>query len=330
MDYQTSTNSRTIDISIPRWIKFLLVTSLVLNPLNLFGQAYTSTSTVTITAVVPDPNAPAPTPAPSPAPSGGGGGGGGGVPLSAASGSDTAVFKGLAYPGSVITLIKNGVIAAEVPASPSGTFEIRLRGLNPGTYSFGIRAEDPDKLRSTLDLYTIYVAAAVTTVVDGIFIPPTITTDKIEVKRGDPIILAGKSAPNANVTLTVHSATELIKKITSNSSGSWLYKLDSSELEIGSHEGKVRASTESDLSLYSDPVGFNVGTTNRLRPAGASVALSGKAKCDLNGDSRVNIFDFSIMAFWYKRTGFPAKVDMNADGKINLTDFSIIAYCWTG
>jgi hypothetical protein len=330
MDYQTSSNSRTIDTTLPRYSKLLLVLFLAVSPLSLFAQTYTGTSTVTITAVVPDPNAPAPTPTPAPSGGGGGGGGGGGVPLSAASGSDTAIFKGLAYPGSVITLIRNGVIAAEVPASPSGTFEIRLRGLNPGTYSFGIRAEDPDKLRSTLDLYTIYVAAAVTTVVDGIFIPPTITTDKVEVKRGDPIILAGRSAPNANVTLTVHSATELIKKITSNSSGSWLYKLDSSELEIGSHEGKVRASTESDLSLYSDPVGFNVGTTNRLRPAGASVALSGKAKCDLNGDSRVNIFDFSIMAFWYKRTGFPAKVDMNADGKINLTDFSIIAYCWTG
>lgn len=330
MDYKASTNSRTIDTTLPRYTKFLLVLFFAVYPLSLFAQTYTSTSTVTITAVVPDPNAPAPTPTPAPSGGGGGGGGGGGVPLSTASGSDTAVFKGLAYPGSVITLIKNGVIAAEVPASPNGTFEIRLRGLNPGTYSFGIRAEDPDKLRSTLDLYTIFVAAAVTTVVDGIFIPPTITTDKVEVKRGDPIILAGRSAPNANVTLTVHSATELIKKITSNSSGSWLYKLDSSELEIGSHEGKVRASTESDLSLYSDPVGFNVGTTNRLRPAGASVALSGKAKCDLNGDSRVNIFDFSIMAFWYKRTGFPAKVDMNADGKINLTDFSIIAYCWTG
>jgi len=330
MDYQTSSNSRTINRSPTRYIKFFLLAALVVSPLQLFGQTYSGTSTVTITAVVPDPNAPVPTPAPAPSGGGGGGGGGGGVPLSTASGSDTAVFKGLAYPGSVITLIKNGVIAAEVPASPSGTFEIRLRGLNPGTYSFGIRAEDPDKLRSTLDLYTIYVAAAVTTVVDGIFIPPTITTDKVEVKRGDPIILAGKSAPNANVTLTVHSATELIKKITSNSSGSWLYKLDSSELEIGSHEGKVRASTESDLSLYSDPIGFAVGTTNRVRTQGASTALSGKAKCDLNGDARVNIFDFSIMAFWYKRTGFPAKVDMNADGKINLTDFSIIAYCWTG
>jgi hypothetical protein len=44
----------------------------------------------------------------------------------------------------------------------------------------------------------------------------------------------------------------------------------------------------------------------------------------------VNILDFSIMAFWYKRLGFPAKVDLNTDNKVNLTDLSILAYCWTG
>jgi hypothetical protein len=284
---------------------------------------------VTISAYVIDPNAPPdPSPAPSPSPSGGGGGGGGGVPLGTTnSGSDTAIFKGLAYPGSIVTLLKNGVIVTEVPASPDGSFEIRLRNLNPGTYSFGIRAEDAGHLRSTLDLYTVYVSSGVTTVVDGIFIPPTITADKSEVKLGDPIVLFGKAAPSANLTISIHSSREIVKKTLSNSSGGWLYKLDSSELEMGTHEGKVRASTESDLSLYSDPLAFTVGTKNTLR---SSPSSSSTNRCDLNGDTRVNLIDFSIMAFWYKRSGFPAKVDFNADGKINLTDLSILAYCWTG
>lgn len=297
----------------------------------LFGRVFALTldgsGSITVSAYVIDPNAPSPTPSPSPSPSGGGGGGGGGgVALN--TGSDAAIFKGLAYPGSIVTLLKNGVIVTEIPASPDGSFEIRLNSLNPGTYSFGIRAEDNQHLRSTLDLYTVYVASGVTTVVDGIFIPPTITTDMEEVRKGDPIILFGKSAPSANLTISIHSSTEIVKKTSSNTSGAWLYKLDSNELELGGHQGKVRASTDSDLSLYSDVLSFTVGTKNI--PRTQTPTVSAATRCDLNGDGRVNLSDFSIMAFWYKRTGFPGKVDLNVDGKVNLTDLSILAYCWTG
>lgn len=289
---------------------------------------YSDTSgsgTVTVTAIVPAQNAP---PAIDP-PSSGGGGGLGGVPMSTQAGTDVVVFKGLAYPGSIVTLLKNGVILNELPASGDGTFEIHVRDLNPGTYSFGVRAEDKDHLKSTLDLYTVYLSAGITTVVGGIFLPPTVTTDKIEVKKGDPIVLLGYSSPNADLTLSIHSPKEIVKKTIATVSGSWIFKVDSDELDMGTHEGKVRASTDTDLSLYSDPISFIVGTVNRTRPSGTSVPKT-KLKSDLNNDGRVNLIDFSILAYWYKRTGFPLKVDLNGDNKINLTDFSILAYSWTG
>jgi hypothetical protein len=45
--------------------------------------------------------------------------------------------------------------------------------------------------------------------------------------------------------------------------------------------------------------------------------------------------DFSIAAFWYNRTlneTFAAreKDKLNGDGKVNITDFSIMAFYWTG
>jgi hypothetical protein len=40
--------------------------------------------------------------------------------------------------------------------------------------------------------------------------------------------------------------------------------------------------------------------------------------------------DFSVVAYWYKRTGPPANVDLNKDGRVDLIDFSIMAYNWTG
>lgn len=311
-------------------LAILLVTALVVTPFGAIFAQTVATSTVNVTAVVPGP-APDPVPQPpAPSPSGGGGGGGGGssiVQPDLSAGTDSAIFKGLAYPGSIVTLLKNGVIAAEVPASPNGTFEVTLRNLRSGTYTFGILAEDAKRLKSTLDLYTVFVASGVSTQVEGIFIPPTITSDKVAVKRGDPIILQGSSAPNADLTLMIHSETELIKKVKSTAAGAWLYKLDSIELEIGEHEAKSRAATQNDLSLFSNVLNFTVGTTNRNRDT--SIA-SQKKSCDLNGDTRVNLLDFSIMAYWYKRTGFPVKVDLTSDGKVDLSDVSVLAYCWTG
>lgn len=299
------------------------------------AQLYSSTSTVTITACVDDgngscmPASPPPSGGGSGSSGGGGGGGGGGgsagPDLSA--GTDSAVFKGTAYPGSIVTLLKNGVVAAEVPASPNGTFEITLRNLRAGTYTFGILAEDSRRLKSNLDLYTVYVANGVSTQVEGIFIPPTITSDKVEVRRGDPINLIGSSAPNADITLLVHSETQLTKRTKANSTGAWIYKLDSLELEMGPHEAKSRASTEDDLSLFSDVLKFSVGTVNRTRESSSSPQ---KRSCDLNGDKRVNLLDFSIMAYWYKRSGFPPKVDLTGDGKVDISDVSVLAYCWTG
>ncbi len=242
---------------------------------------------------------------------------------------DVAIFKGMAYPSSIISLLKNGIILAEIPSNPNGTFELRVRNLNPGTYSFGIRAEDSTGLKSKLLVFTILVSASVATVVEGIFVPPTITTDKLEVKKGDPIIFLGKSVPSAEVRLSLTQSSELIKKVKADQNGSWVYILNSAELDRGDYSAKARSLTSIDLSIFSDPILFTVGDTNRMRPK--TLTLNGfRKRCDLNDDGRVNLLDFSIMAFWYKRLTFPPKVDLNSDKNVNLTDLSILAYCWTG
>jgi hypothetical protein len=56
-------------------------------------------------------------------------------------------------------------------------------------------------------------------------------------------------------------------------------------------------------------------------------------KGDINHDGKVNLVDFSILAYWYKRplTAEALKqcIDQNGDGKVTLADFSILAYFWT-
>ncbi len=275
---------------------------------------------ITVTAVVPQsplvyPDTPPIPPAPG--------------PLNLVTTKDAAIFRGVAYPGSVVSLLKNGSIVAESPAAPNGTFEIRLGNLTQGTYSFGIRAEDVERLTSKLLTFSVYVTDGVVTVIDGIFVSPTITSDKIEVKYGDPVTFTGRSAPLAEVRLLLGLEQEMLKQVRANAEGKWVYVFDSKEGGLGDHYAKARSITVDDLSAYSQEIDFRIGDANRLR-AKLSELSGFRRRCDLNNDNRVNLLDFSIMAFWYKRTGFPAKVDLSVDGQINLTDLSILAYCWTG
>lgn len=70
---------------------------------------------------------------------------------------------------------------------------------------------------------------------------------------------------------------------------------------------------------------------NLLLPANTSDAGGLKlAKSDINSDHKVNLVDFSIAAYWYKRSSPPESVDLNGDKIINLVDFSIMAFYWTG
>lgn len=329
MDYQASTSSSKIDVvAIVRHLFFVfLIVVVLITSTNVKVHAQYAqnplTSTVTITAgVLVSPGTRPDTPPLPPSPG----------PINMSNMADVAIFRGLAYPGSTISLLKNGFIVAQIPANSDGTFDIRVRDLSAGTYSFGLRAEDASHLTSKLLLFTVVVSSGIATTVDGIFFPPTNISDKTEVKKGGTVILTGYAAPDATVRVSlvpVFSTFELLKQSKANASGTWSYSIDSSELAFGGYEVKVRSILPNDLSPYSDPLSFKVGTTDVLRPKGKS--LSGfRKKCDLNDDNRVNLLDFSIMAFWYKRLGFPVKVDLNTDSNVNLTDLSILAYCWTG
>lgn len=287
----------------------------------LFAQATSSLSeTVSVNAVVIS-NTISPAPPPSLGPISNNG-----VPLTNDSGTDRAVFKGYAYPESLVAILKNGLILNELPANSDGTFEVPVNNIKSGTYTFGIRAKDKNGLLSAVLSYTIFINANEETEVSNIFIAPTLTTDKIEVKQGDVITFSGSTFPRADITLNVFAKSGVIKTTKANDKGVWSYSLSTKGYEFGDYTSRVQAKIGTTASLYSSPMSFTVGTINTLRQKSKPV----NSRCDLNNDSRVNLLDFSIMAYWYKRLGFPPKVDLNSDNRVNLTDLSILAYCWTG
>jgi len=260
-------------------------------------------------------------PSPTVGTGGGGGGGGGGIIT-----PTSVIFKGLAYPDSDVTLFQDAKVVATTKAGDAAKFEISLSGVSTGTHTFGVWAEDKQGIHSIVRTFTIAVSSGVTTVVSDIFLPPTIWADKTEVRHGDPLIFIGYSVPSADVALLINSEEELVKKIVADDAGLWVYKFDTLEVEYGNHTAHTRANTEIDISNFSKTVNFIVGTENV-----AALKLSLKAeKGDMNNDERVDISDFSIMAFWYGRQSPPVTIDLNDDGAVTLTDFSILAFYWTG
>ncbi|HEY9586363.1 MAG TPA: hypothetical protein VJJ27_01830, partial [Candidatus Paceibacterota bacterium] len=219
-------------------------------------------------------------------------------------------------------------ISATSIAGVDGSFSTTVGSLSAGNYIFSVYAEDKDGRRSSLLSFPTSVTANVTTNVEGIFLAPTIAVNKVEVKRGDDIAIFGQGAPQADVMIAVNSDEEFFAKTISDKNGIYLYNFDTVVLEYGSHSTKSKASIGNQLiSGYSYSVNFKVGTTNVFAAAAVK-------KCegigDLNNDCRVNLVDFSILAYWFKRLNPPVKTDLSRDGKVNLIDFSIMAYHWTG
>ena len=255
--------------------------------------------------------------------SSGGGGGGGGSVVSAPSSS--AVFSGRAYPGSTVTLLKDAQIAATTIAGPDAKFSINLSGLSGGSYIFSVYSEDKKGVRSSLLTFPVSVTSGTAANMTGIFIAPTIATDKSEVRRGDNITIFGQTVPASEVTISINSEEEFFVKKVADATGAYLLNFDTSVLEMGQHQTKSKAALNEEITAFGKVIGFTVGTKN-ISTELPKVA----AKGDANGDGRVNLVDFSVAAYWYKRANPPASADLNGDGKVDLVDFSIMAFNWTG
>lgn len=256
--------------------------------------------------------------------SGGGGGGGGSPPISIP--STNVVFTGRAYPLSRVSILKDGQVVVTTVAGPDSNFTATISGLSTGNYTFGVYGEDKNNIRSSLFTFPILITSGVTTKISGIFIVPTIAVDKKEVKRGDTISIFGQSIPTSEVTISINSEKEFFIKKTADTNGVYLLNFDTSVLEIGQHHTKSKSAIDGEITDFTKAISFLVGTKNVKNESSSGDSLKG----DINNDKKINLVDFSVAAYWYKRADPPVSVDLNDDNKVDLIDFSIMAFNWTG
>ena len=236
-------------------------------------------------------------------------------------------IKGKGYPLNPVLLLKDGRIMSTAFANVFGDFKINLRGLVPGEYNFSVYGKDYDGRKSKTTSIVSIIEADKPVEVDGVFISPTINTDKSKVKLGELVTFFGQSLPNTDVIISINYG-EFFAKVKTNKEGKYSFKFDSSKLDIGFYSAKAmfRIPEENLTSEFGYSVNFEVGTKNILREEDVECPLYG----DLNSECRVDLVDFSILLYWFNKTDFPKRIDINKDGIINMYDFSIMAYYWTG
>lgn len=254
--------------------------------------------------------------APPPPPPPPGGGGGSYIPPEIPKAKSKVIFKGKAYPGALVTILKDGAVAATLEVDSTGYFSKSLSGLTPKIYAFGIWAEDVERRKSLTLNYSISLIEGTTTTME-LFLPPTFEIDKAKLAQGEDLEMTGKTFPLSNVNILV-SPNKLIRKTSADAQGNWSYKLNTAALAIGNHTCKVQSQTHDGAqSPFSQSLSF-------------SVVSSQCWGADLNKDRKVNIFDFSILLYFWNKTA-PENIcaDINQDKIVDLVDFSIMMYQWS-
>lgn len=255
-------------------------------------------------------------------PTGGGGSssaGGSATPL----GGTEVTAEGKAYPNVTVNILLDGTAVGTVRTNSRGEFLFTTQ-TEPGTASLSFWANDAQGTRSSTFNTTFDITQGAVTNIRGILIPPTIRANRVAVDPGAVITLSGQTVPSVNVEVSIDNGA-IVLKTTSNTSGNWSVDFDSSRVSIDTHTAKARF-IEGSSSLKTEST---YGTTLSL-----FIGVEGRAvsRADLNRDGKVDLIDFSILAFWWGTPGGNSDppADINQNGNVSLEDFSILLFNWTG
>ncbi|MBI2097874.1 MAG: hypothetical protein HYT46_03005 [Candidatus Vogelbacteria bacterium] len=253
---------------------------------------------------------------------------GGGSSSGGAARVSAVEFSGLAYPYQPVSILQDGVRVATATAGANGEFEARAVGLTPGVKIFAVYAEDLDGQQSKLLTFPVAVIVGTKITVSGILIPPTVSSDKQEIKAGAAIEFFGQGPPGAAIELAISgSGQPFLVRTRAGADGRFRHQFATAALPLGAYRVSARVVlADGRASQFGRVLGWLIGEKTVVRVL--------KPPCprpaDLNGDCLVNLSDFSILIYWLDRPEPPRAVDLEPDGRVDLRDFSVAAYHWTG
>jgi hypothetical protein len=266
-------------------------------------------ATVSVSATVPGPESA----------SGSGSGSGGPGPRLPLTGVGVTV-SGQSYPGRPTFITLRGFPTREVIAGVDGGYSADFPSVTPGEYVATIRAIDAFNSSSATRAIRLLVVADAKTSVAGFNVPPTLHLRQLEVRAGEEIAVYGSARPGSSVVVSINNE-ETATRFTAGVNGVWSGGVTTVGRKLGSYSMRAR---HSDDDVFSRLGSVRVSLKTVPVQGGAGARITG----DLNGDTKVNLVDFSILAFWYNKKEAPSNIDLSGDGRITLIDFSILAYAW--
>lgn len=233
-------------------------------------------------------------------------------------------FSGYAYPKGEVTLLKNTVFVSSVIADDTGFFSISTAEPYNSAHIYTLYADDLNQERSLLLNYPLVLSTATFTQISNILFAPTVVTDKLETRSSDSLIIEGYGRPQRQIVITIKEGS-IVKKIyetTTNQFGKYSFTIGLDSFPNATYTISAKYKDDARISKL---VSIIIGKKTVPRESDTSILLG-----DCSLDRKINLTDFSILAYWYGRSNPPVCIDTNKDGIINLVDFSILAYYWTG
>jgi len=236
------------------------------------------------------------------------------------------VFTGQSHSNGTVVLLIDGVIAATTGADGEGQFTITLQNLSSGAYLFSLYGFDTSSVRSGILAFYVDITESAQTNISQIFIPPTLELSPDSTTAIAAVTISGFSVPGSLIGATVidELGREQVFTARADSKGKYSSRVPLNVFKEGKYIAKPLAAAAGVDSPFGEALAFRIIDGRIL--IGPISRLVG----DFNKDSKVNLIDFSMIAFWYKRDNPPSRFDLNDDGAISLADFSIMAFYWTG
>jgi len=264
----------------------------------------------------------------------GGDGAGSGSGGSGSSGTGTKLpqadirIDGWAYPGATVSFLRDGIIVDDDAAEGGGEFSHLTEGLDRGSYTFGVYAVDGSGTRSATFSTTLWLRSETLNTLSNIMLPPTVRVEENSVQPGSPVLAAGYSAPNAEITtwlrpkLAEVTTGDIVSTTTAATNGAWSLSIPTTGLSQGTYELVAQGAMPDSVVESDKSARLTIGVGVQVED------LDCGSTGDLNCDGFVNLVDFSILVFNWNSASEVA--DINDDGIVSLPDFSIMLYYWTG
>lgn len=171
----------------------------------------------------------------------------------------SVVFSGIAYPQSVVRILKDGQIAAITAGDDNGNFETTLSDLTAGSYTFSLYAYDHNIEKSKTLTFQKSIVKNEIQEITNIIVPPTLSANKKNVKQGEKISFSCQSATLSSVAFFLESGSgSFLRSTASNSKGFCSYELDTGSLDPGNYTVRAKTAVGGFSSAYSEEFSFEV------------------------------------------------------------------------